>query len=50
MRDMRRKFERIIRKNVDEEEMYSDALTLRKLTAEELGEAADTIESYFSFE
>lgn len=50
VRDMRRKFERIIRKNVDDEDLYNDALTLRKLTGEELGEAADTIESYFSFE
>lgn len=50
VRDMRRKFERIIRKNVDDEDMYGDSLTLRRLTGDELREAADTIESYFSFE
>ena len=50
VRDMRRKFERIIRKNVDDEDMYGDSLVLRKLTGEELREAADGMEAYFSFE
>jgi len=50
VRDMRRKFERIIRKNVDDKELYGDSLELRKLTGDELGEAADNMEAYFSFE
>jgi len=49
-RDMRRKFERIIRKNVDDEEMYGDALVLRRLAGDKLDEAAARIETYFSFE
>ncbi len=49
-RDMRRKFERIIRKNVDDEDMYGDALELRRLDGEELDAAQDHFEQLVSFE
>ena len=50
VKDMRRKFERVIRKNADDEAMYGDALALRRLADDDQGDALDRIESYFSFE
>ncbi|RZV39103.1 MAG: hypothetical protein EX272_01405 [Chromatiales bacterium] len=48
--DMRRKFERIIRKNADDEAMYGDALELRRLDGEELDAAQGYFEQLVSFE
>ena len=50
VKDMRRKFERVIRKNADDEAMYGDALALRRLADDDQDDALDRIESYFSFE
>ena len=50
VKDMRRKFERVIRKNADDEAMYGDALALRRLADDDQDDALDRIETYFSFE
>ena len=50
VKDMRRKFERVIRKNADDEAMYGDALALRRLADDDQDDALNRIESYFSFE
>jgi len=50
VKDMRRKFERVIRKNADGEAMYGEALVLRRLTEDNRDDALDRIESYFLFE
>ena len=50
VKDMRRKFERVIRKNADDEAMYGEALALRRLADDDQGDALDRIETYFSFE
>jgi len=50
VRDIRRKIERVIKKNVDDAEMYGDALVLRKLGGDELAEASDRFEKVIDFE
>ena len=50
VRDMRRGFERIIKKNIDDEEMYGDTLVLRRLAGDELSEASDRFEKVIAFE
>ena len=49
-KDMRRQFERVIRKNVDDEEMYGDSLTLRRLKGDELAEASKRLGKVISYE
>ena len=50
VKDMRRKFERVIRKNVDDEELYGDSLGFRRLADGDRDDALDRMETYFSFE
>lgn len=50
VKDMRRKFERVIKKNVDDEEMYGEALVLRRLVDDELAAAADRLREVIAFE
>lgn len=50
IRDLRRKFERVIRKNVDDPGMYGDALVLRKLGGDELAAASEQFEKVIEFE
>jgi len=49
-KDMRGKFERVIRKNVDDEALYEEVLELRRLAGDDLDEASERIETYFSYE
>lgn len=49
-KDMRRRFERVIGKNVDDDEMYDDTLVLRRLAGHELAEASDRFQEVVSFE
>jgi hypothetical protein len=48
--DMRGRFERVIRKNVDDEDMYGDVLMLRRLTGDELAEASDRFQEVIAFD
>lgn len=50
VKDMRRKFERVIKKNVDDEYMYGDALVLRRLAGDELAEASSRFGKVVEFE
>ena len=50
VQDMRRKFERVIRKNVDDEAMYGDSLELRRLTGDELAEASKRFGKVVAYE
>lgn len=50
VRDMRRRFERVIKKNVDDQDMYGDSLTLRRLEGEELDAAQERFEKSVAFE
>lgn len=49
-KDLRRSFERVIRKNVDDPDMYSDAVAMRRLADDELAEASDQFQSVIEFE
>jgi len=49
-KDMRRKFERVIRKNVDDAGLYGDSLQLRRLADGDRDDALDRFDSYFAFE
>lgn len=50
VRDMRRKFERVIKKNVYDEDMYGDSLVLRRLEGDELAEASERFEKVIAFD
>ena len=50
VKDQRRAFERVIKKNVDNEEMYDDAVKLRRLTMDELPEASKQFRKVVAFE
>ena len=48
--DMRGRFERVIRKHVDDEDMYGDVLMLSRLTGDELAEASDRFQEVIAFD
>ena len=50
VKDQRRSFERVIRKNVGNEDMYGDALTLRRLASDELPEASKRFKQVVAFD
>jgi hypothetical protein len=50
VKDQRRSFERVIKKNVNNEDMYGDALTMRRLTVDELPEASERFEKVVAFD
>jgi len=47
---MRRKFERVIKRHIDDEEMYSEPLLLSRVPQDELAEAAALFEKIIEFE
>lgn len=49
-KDMRRQFERVIKKNVDDDDMYGEALVLRRLADDELADASDRFQEIISFD
>lgn len=50
VKDLRRSFERVIKKNVDDEDLYGDVLTMRRLADDELAEASERFESVIAFD
>jgi hypothetical protein len=48
--DMRRKFERVISKNVDNEALYGDAIVLRRLGDDELAEVSERFTKVIAFD
>ena len=49
-KDMRRQYERVIKKNVDDEDLYGDTLVLRRLAGDELAEASRRFGKVISYE
>lgn len=50
VKDQRRSFERVIKKNVDNEDLYGDALIMRRLTVDELPEASERFQKVVAFD
>ena len=49
-KDQRRSFERVIKKNLHNEDLYGDAVTMRRLTVDELPEASVSFQKIIAFE